>query len=377
MRGLVMAALIGISSVSFAGPRDLSFSASCNPSSAAVLSFSGDILIHNDLYTTVMKSRSQDFSQLWQKTNVLISKADFSVANLEGPAGLGVDKNGRDNGDVGFTYDLNIYSGTKFSFNYHPRILQDLKNSGYDLLTTANNHALDRSSLGIDRTLEGAAQVGIPTVGTRHSQDRNGSYYQVATIKGLNVAFIACTEMTNGISDRKDQVLYCYKHGEKIKTLITQLKQQSSIDAIIVLPHWGVEYEALPEKNQTSYARKFLEAGATAVIGSHPHVLQPWEKYVTSDGRETLILYSLGNFLAFQAGMEKKTGVVAYLGLSKNGGVTQISGVAYAPTYRDGYEVFPLNNSGLSKDMLSHYDANFGLSSRVQTQESLETKICP
>lgn len=360
-------------------PRDLEFSGRCDRAqNSAVLSFSGDILIHHDLYKKVAGG-DQNFSTIWRATNKLIQKADFSIANLEGPAALGIRGDGKDMGDVGFTYNpikeanpsLEVYRGTSFLFNFHPRILSDLKNSGYDLLTLANNHSLDRRGIGIDRTIEAAQKINLPTVGTRLSYNKDMQYYQIADIKGVRVAFLGCTEMTNGISDRADQVLYCGKHLSKILNMITTLKNHPGVDAIVILPHWGDEYKANPNSTQRDMGRKFLEAGATAVIGSHPHVLQPWEKYITSDGRETLILYSLGNFVAFQAGLEKKTGVVAYLKLNKNNGNTSIAAVGYTPTYRDGYYLNPV--AKMPSDMRSLINTNFGLAGFIGPEQNLNT----
>ena len=295
--------------------RDLNFSTPCSSGNdVAVVSVVGDILIHDGIYSAIAAGK-QDFSEIWRKVVPLFTKADFSMANLEGPAALGIDVNGRDHGDVGFTYDKNIYSGTNFSFNYHPRILSDLKRSGIDLLTVANNHSLDRKAIGIDRTLEAASKINLPTVGARSSKDRSGEFHRIVNIQGLNVAVIGCTEMTNGNPDSAQQLLWCYKNASQIEATIRELKGRSDIHAILVYPHWGQEYSNNPDSSQRTYARRFLDAGATAVIGSHPHVLQPWEKYVTRDGRETLIAYSLGNFVAYQRGVDKKTGVVLYLGL--------------------------------------------------------------
>ncbi len=357
-----------------AAGRDLQFSNTCQSSQdLVVISFVGDILIHDELYKFVVRDR-QDFSRIWRQATPLFEKADYAIANLEGPAAMGIDRNGKDHGDVGFTYDKIIYSGTNFKFNYHPKILSDIVNSGIDLITLANNHSLDRKGLGIDRTLEAANTIRLPTVGTRHSQSRSGDFHKIVTIGGLKVAVIGCTEMTNGVADPQGQVLNCYKDASKIETLIQSLTSQT--ETILVYPHWGDEYNHQPDASQKSYARKFLEAGATAVIGSHPHVLQPWEKYITRDGRETLILYSLGNFVAFQASLPKKTGVVAYLALNQNG--TQrgrIAGVAYTPTYRDGYEVYPVGNSGLS-NARKEAETYFGTSNRLLPTESAHKKIC-
>lgn len=354
--------------------RDLSFSGRCHPSTPAVsISFVGDILVHGAIYKNVAQS-SKNFTQVWQRTNSLIQKADYSVANLEGPAAMGIDDKGRDHGDVGFIYDGKIYSGSNFVFNFHPRILSDLKSSGYDLLTLANNHTLDRYSVGVDKTVQAARQVQMPLVGVRHSQERQASFYHISEIQGYRIAFLGCTEATNGRADTKDQLLLCYKNPERVVSIIKELAGRSDVDAIFVMPHWGVEYAGRPDASQQRFARMYLEAGATAIIGSHPHVLQPWEKYVTKDGRETLIAYSLGNFVAWQSGLDKKVGVVVYVGLNRStSGRVQIFGVGYTPTVREGYEVYTADNRN---DVLKHASQFFGTQNRVSVNADLMPKLC-
>lgn len=373
---LLGAILLTSANLSWAQIRDLKFSTPCDVQNTLVtISFVGDVLVHKPLYLSVVEG-SKDFSQIWRRTNPLIQKAHFSVANLEGPAALGVDASGRDHGDIGFVYDGSVYSGTNFVFNYHPRILTNLQQSGYDLLTVANNHSLDRGSLGIDKTVVAARNLDLPIVGIRHSSERNAPFHKVVDIKGIKVAFLGCTEMTNGLSDRKDQVLHCYR-GKNVENLVHELAQDSGVDAVIVYPHWGEEYHQSPNSDQREYARRWLEAGATAVVGSHPHVLEPWEKYVTRDGRETLIAYSLGNFVAGQQGLEKRTGVVVYLGLSQEGHQkAKVFGTAYTPTYREGWEIFPVGD-GNSKEVLDHAAKLFGMSNRLNPEQSLPKKLCP
>ncbi|UOF01304.1 CapA family protein [Bdellovibrio reynosensis] len=358
------------------GALDISYSTACDSrNQIATISFVGDILVHKMLYEAVARE-TKNFAQIWRKSDSLIQKADFSVGNLEGPAALGIDMDGKDRGDIGFVYDGEVYSGTNFKFNYHPRILFDLKNSGYDLLTVANNHTLDRYAIGVDRTHEAARKINLPIVGTRMAHERNAPFHQVVTVKNMKIAFLGCTEMTNGKEDKKDQVLFCYKNPDRILTIIKELAQNPKIDAIIVLPHWGSEYTHNPDNSQKNFAKKYLEAGATAVVGSHPHVLQPWQKYVTSDGRETFIIYSLGNFVAGQAGLPRKTGTVAYMGLSKEGyQKAKIVGVAYTPTYRDGTVVYPIGSTN-SKEILAHTAKMFGTKYRVEPAGSLPQVLC-
>lgn len=355
-----------------AGERDISYSTACSGNNKqATFSFVGDILIHKALYLAVVNGTKQ-FSQLWSKTDPLIQKANFSSGNLEGPTALGIDSRGKDRGDIGFVYDGDVYSGTKFQFNFHPRILTNLKDSGYDLIQTANNHGVDRFSIGIDRTIDAIRETDLLYTGTVKSNEPNAPFHTITQVNGINVAFIACTEFSN-IPDNSSQMLSCMT--TKTLTLIKQLNSRPTIDAIFILPHWGVEYSGSPSSSQRDWARKFLEAGATAVVGSHPHVLQPWEKYTTTDGRETLIVYSLGNFIAGQGAMIKKTGTVAYIGLSKANGKAKIFGVAHTPTFREGASLNPVGSNG-PKDVLNYSHSMYGSARRLEPAADLMNLLC-
>ncbi|WP_413292722.1 CapA family protein [Bdellovibrio sp. HCB185ZH] len=370
-----LAVMLGIfPSVSLAMGTDLEFSGRCGSSQHfASISFVGDVLIHKLLYVNVAQE-SKDFSQIWRGINPLFAKANFSVANLEGPTAMGIDTEGRDWGDVGFIYDDRIYSGTNMRFNYHPRILSDLKKSGVDLLTMANNHILDRGSIGIDKSVNAAREVGMHTVGVRHSQERNDPFYRLVTVQGINIAFVGCTEMTNGRPDNKSQVLNCFSSG--FIPAVKELSERSDVDAVIIYPHWGDEYKQSPNSRQVTAARNWLDAGATVVVGSHPHVLQPWDKYVTKDGRETFIVYSLGNFVAAQKDVERKASAVMYVGLTKPAqGKAVITGVAYTPTVRSGYKIYPVGSNG-DKSVLQYLRHHYGASGILNPEDSLPLKLC-
>lgn len=359
---------------SFASPLDLTYSTPCDPHNDIVtLSFVGDILIHQALYRAVV-DQTQHFSQLWKRTDILINKADFSVGNLEGPAALGVNNRGQDVGDIGFIYDGAVYSGTNFVFNYHPRIFADLKNTGFDLLTLANNHSFDRYSLGIDKTITAAQKAGMPTIGTRLSQERNGAFFQIRAVKNMRIAYLGCTEFSNKKTAINDQLLFCY--NDEIVNLIKEISSRTDVDALIVMTHWGVEYVSKPDWQQQTFAKRYLDAGATAVVGSHPHVLQPWQKYITKDGRETFIAYSLGNFIAGQAGLARQTGAVVYVGLSKEGHQkAKVLGVGYTPTYRKDLELYPVGKAGVG-DVLKYAAQLFGEHNRIEPQAPLLQSLC-
>lgn len=337
----IMPLILLLSTFVFAKSTDLTFRPARAPASNTIkVSFIGDILIHDALYLKVLNSSSKDFSQIWPQIIPLFQQADFSYGNLEGPAALGIDKTLKDRGDVGFTYDKIVYSGTDFVFNYHPRIIDDLKKSGIDIVSTSNNHTFDRGSIGIDKTIDALNEKGLTYVGTRKAQTQS-PLYTITQVQNFRLAWIACTDALNGFKDKYSQVLKCYDQADEIVKTIKELKTDSSIDFVLVTPHWGIEYKETPHPLQKKHAQMFLEAGASAIIGSHPHVLQPVEKYKTQDGRETFIAYSLGNFAAYQKDIQRKASAVIYLDFSKDSaGEKWISGYSYEPTYRSGTEVF-------------------------------------
>ena len=115
---------------------------------------------------------------------------------------------------------------------------------------------------------------------------------------------------------------------------IRDLKVDPEVDAIFLTPHWGVENQHKPRKRQKTLGRLAIEAGATAVLGAHPHVLQPWEKVVTQDNREGLIIYSSGNFISNQRRTPQRAGVLAMLELVETfDGKVQLASAGYMPTW--------------------------------------------
>lgn len=308
------------------------------------ISFTGDILVHKDLYLKVIESKKEDFSILWKETIPLISKADISYGNLEGPTAKGITSKKENSGDVGFIYDDHVYSGTNFLFNYHPNIIKNLITSGFDIVSTANNHTFDRGSLGIDKTIDELNAAGLAYVGTR-KKNSSDIFYTIIEKNGFKTAWISCSELLNGFKDRYSQILLCYEQADEITKIIKDLIANKKSDLIFVLPHWGTEYAHEPNAQQKKYARMYLDAGATAVVGSHPHVLQPVEKYLTKDGRETFIAYSLGNFLAYQRDIDRKTSAFVYLDFGKSeDGKTWIKSYAYEPTTRISKAIYPAGN---------------------------------
>jgi poly-gamma-glutamate synthesis protein (capsule biosynthesis protein) len=315
----------------------ITFDRACERGDTITIAAVGDVLLHKPLQTRAFGS-SDTHGALWRGVKDLIEGADLAYANLEGPTASGISSGGRSVKDPGMQFGTNgVYTGYPL-FNYHPILAWDLKKAGFDIVSTANNHSMDRGPIGVDKTLETLEAANLPAVGTRTraQADRGEQPWHVVTRKkGWSIAWIACSFSTNGNADPKRQVLGCFRDADRIEGLVRSLSASSSIDAVIVTPHWGEkEYTQKIEPSQRALAKRFLEAGATGIFGNHPHVTKPWEKIVTRDGRETLVIYSIGNFVSNQRQIERRTSAIVYLGLTKTSGKKAwINGVTYVPTY--------------------------------------------
>ena len=311
----------------------LQFTDACRPGTTVTIAAVGDVLLHGSLQRQAYSS-PEGFASLWKGVGPLLSKTDLTYGNLEGPCADGHTVSGTAP-DPGRVFDERVYSSYP-QFNYHPSLIGALKADGFDVVSTANNHALDRRGRGADRTIENLESAGMPFTGTRPSTNPEAPWYAITEAKGVKVAWLACTFSTNGIPDPKNQVLSCYEDRAVLLSTIASLREQPGIDAVIVTPHWGAEYTHSPAAQEKKLAHDMLDAGATAVLGGHPHVVQPWEKYTTADGREGFVIYSLGNFVSGQNGLAKRSSLVLYLGLTKgvdaSGRVTTtVNGVRHAP----------------------------------------------
>lgn len=331
----ISSALIATLFTSSAMSAPLRFTEACSPHTNIEIVAVGDVLLHSPLQRQAV-SHSDRFKSLWSAVIPHIQKADIAYANLEGPIAKNVAKSGREVSDVGFVFDGDVYS-TYPMFNYHPSLADDLKESGFDVVSTANNHSLDRYSIGADKTIDELDRVSLAYTGTRkrsESQNADFEWHTITQSKGRNIAWLACTFSTNGVADRHNQVLPCFSQRQQLLAKVTALANNPHIDAVIVTPHWGDEYQLRHNNGQTQLGRDLIKAGATAVIGTHAHVPQPWEKVTTDDGREGLIVYSTGNFVSNQAQIERRTAIMVQLHLSgPPNAKLKIRGAAYIPLF--------------------------------------------
>ena len=311
------------------GPR-LTFETPVRPDTEIVVAAVGDILLHGRLQRQAF-AEPEGFVSLWAEVADILAAADVTYANLEGPIAADVGKDGAVVATPVDRFDDWVYSSYPM-FNYHPDLAGDLRRSGFDIVSTANNHSLDRFAIGADLTIEALNAAGVAFTGTRPSDRPDHPWHTLTRVGDRTLAWLACSYSTNGIPDRAGQVLLCYEQEQRVLDTVRALADDPAVDAVILTPHWGVEYVHAPRPEQVALAHAAIEAGAVAVIGSHPHVVQPWERHVAADGREGLILYSLGNFVSGQRELPRRTSLILLLGLAETlDGRLAVAGARHVP----------------------------------------------
>ena len=249
----------------------------------------GDALIHGAVYLDAsIGNNNYDFSPMFTLVKPLIEKYDLKYYNQEtiiGGKNLGVQHYPR--------------------FNSPDDIALNLIDLGFNLVSLANNHALDMGEAGILNSVSFWRDKDVVVSGQNDSYEDRESKIKVYEKNGIKYAFIAYTDSTNGLAipSGKDYLINVYS-PEQAKEDIDKIKDQ--VDVIIVSMHWGNEYVPV-NYVQEEEAEYLSSLGVNLIIGSHPHVVQP-VKYVG----DTLVIYSLGNFISGQSplGIDKIIGLM-------------------------------------------------------------------
>ena len=346
-------------------------------STATVLS-TGDMLMHIGVINSgKQEDGSYNFDSIFRYVKSYTQAADFSVANLE------TTLCGTDNG-----YG---YSGNP-RFNCPDAIVDSLKDAGFDLLLTANNHAADTDLVGYKRTLNTVRDKGLDTLGTYLSADERK--WTIEEVNGIKIGMV-CYTYSEGFSQRGYPVLNYHEVAEngilnyftydKLPEFYTQLQgyldemKAAGAETTMVYLHWGDEYKWKtgegPNTNQTAMAQKLCDMGVDVIVGGHPHVVQPVDLLTSSvdAGHKTVVLYSMGNAVSNQRIKEMESeptghtedGVLFCVTFSKySDGSVYVDSAELIPTWVNlnsnsgstEYNILPLEESTAAQ-----WQAQFGL----------------
>lgn len=282
----------------------------------------GDLMVHGWQLEDACNKETEayDFSGNFEMVHEYLSNTSYTIGNLETVfAGK----------EIGYS-DFPMFN-TPDSFG------QAIKEARFNLLTTANNHSMDKKADGLLRTLDVLDGFGIEHVGTYRSLEESQSF-KIVDIEGIKTAFLSYTYGTNGISVPKGkEYLINIISEEKIINDLKNVKELNP-DLIVVMPHMGNEYETYSRQVFKNWVDIMINNGADIVIASHPHVLQPMEiKEVTEGGkvvRNAFVIYSMGNFISSQRTEPRDYSMILNLSISKkNNEKPVIEKVSFIPTW--------------------------------------------
>ncbi len=294
--------------------------ASCQEQDTSFLKivFAGDIMGHDAQIEGAYDSlnNTYNYEPTFRYVKPYVESADVAIANLE------------------VTLAGPPYKGYP-QFSSPDVLALEAKKAGFDILADANNHALDRGSSGFSRTIKVLDSLKIIHTGTfDNKQERGLNYPLIFEKNNIRIALLNCTYGTNGLTIPSPYII------DRIDT--SQIKkdikkaQLADPDYVIIFIHWGIEYERTENSQQQKLAAFFLNNGADAVIGSHPHVIQPIRKYFRQPGDSTdynLVVYSLGNFVSNQRAQYKDGGIIFEMDLMKTRGKTSVKNYSYLPSW--------------------------------------------
>lgn len=265
------------------------------------LFFAGDIMGHDSQIAAAYDpaKKTYDYSWAFQHVKPYAEAADLAIANLE------------------VTLAGKPYKGYP-QFSSPDELAVAIREAGFDVLVTANNHCVDRGRRGLERTVKVLDSLAIPHTGTfRDSAERVRNNPLMIYKNGFSIALLNYTYGTNGLPVHKPNIVNMLDTATIRQDI--EVARKSNPDIILVFTHWGGEYESLPRKTQKDIAEFCFRKGARLVIGAHPHVLQPMEWRRESD---QFVAYSLGNFISGQRKRYTDGGAMALVRLQK---------IVYAP----------------------------------------------
>ncbi len=328
----------------------------------------GDNLIHENVFLDARSRAGEDekynFIDMYEGVADIIKNADIALVNQESPI-------------CGDEMGISGYP----TFNSPEAVGDTLIELGFDVVNIANNHVLDKGSKGFKNTLDYWAEKPVTMIGGYHNKDE---YEDICVIEeqGIKIALISYTYAATGGSLPAASELYLPRIDEAEIVRMTK-KADEIADLVFVVLHWGTENSHVVNSQQKSLAKAISEAGGDAIIGAHPHVIQPVEWLTAANGSKTLVVYSLGNFISTQYENANLIGGLITFDIVKDAsGEITIENPVYNPTVthynkqRLGLQVYLMEN--YTKELADlHGNPNYGTTAekRIWNLEKIKSFV--
>lgn len=324
----------------------------------------GDNLLHKGISEySQLEDGSYYFAPIYSDISVAASAADVAIINQEVPLG------GTELGISGYP-----------NFNAPHEVVDALAGAGFDVMTLATNHVLDKGAEGVTSML-GYIRTVCPdmlTTGAYLSEEEREAI-PIKEVSGVRVAFL---NYTYGLNGHDSQQVIINQIQEDVMLADIE-RARTEADYVVVCMHWGEENQLEPSGEQRRLAALLADADVDLVIGTHPHVVQPVELLEGADGHQTLVYYSLGNLVSLQHETANMLGGVADVTITMQDGQLLATDYDYSfvVTQWDenhaGSHVYPWSNytpelaamHGISQfDASFSYEALADIIARVSTQ---------
>lgn len=290
----------------------------------------GDIMMHmRQIDSAKQSDGSFDFKPVFEHIKPYIESADIALGNIE----TTINTPGK--GFYGFP-----------RFRSPREVVEALKDTGFDVITTSNNHILDNFTFGLELTLNTLEEFSLQHTGAARTPKEREEIL-IIDKNGIKIAILAYTYGTNGMEAAIDaeNLEYMVVFLHETERIINDVKRarESGADMVIACLHWGNEYQRNQDRNQEKLAEKLIGAGVDIIFGSHPHVLQPIVKKTVineaGDERQGLVVYSMGNFVSNQRNQFRDSGMIVNVEIIKDLDLekTFIGEVSYVPTWVHRY----------------------------------------
>ncbi len=265
-----------------------------NYETSASLVMVGDALIHNGVYYDAYSDGVYDFNHIFNNLKSVLEKYDLRYYNQETILG-------------GTALGLSGYP----MFNSPQEVGDAFVNMGFNLVSLATNHSLDRGENGLRSSLEyWGKQENVIAAGSYETEEARTTP-RIMEKNGITYTLLSYSTLTNGLTIPygKDFLFNLYSDA-KVKADVERVKDK--VDVIMVAMHWGEEYTHVPTYEEKRIAQYLASLGVNIVIGTHPHVIQPIDFI-----GDTMVVYSLGNFISGQIGIERLVGLMASVTIKK------------------------------------------------------------
>lgn len=293
------------------------------------LVFGGDLMGHGPQISAayIDSNGTYDYKPGFKYLAPYIQTADFALANLEvtlsGPPFKGYPQ-----------------------FSSPDAYGKNMLELGFDVLLTANNHSQDRGKKGLIRTVRTLDSMGIQHTGTfQDTQEFKQHYPLVLESKGIRIAILNFTYGTNGLRVIPPTMVNMIDSTAILQAIAKA--EQANVDLIIPIVHWGAEYQRHENIYQKNWAQFLADNGCDAIVGMHPHVVQPIKTIIGKDGNMVPVAFSLGNFVSNQRDRYRDGGILFRLKFLKRGNQILFSDYDYLPFWvnkllpNEVYEPFP------------------------------------